>query len=117
MSGSFDPNYAGAPRIERVEVAPGGVAGLLVRVEGRWSQTGERVPKGAVLLVRGDRRQFRFPALPAPEPTDGVWRATFSVPADLRAALDRELVLELGSLAIRLPAPGPGATVSELSSG
>jgi hypothetical protein len=103
------PGSAGAPRIERVEVAPA-EDGLFVRVSGQWDEPPAQMP--ALLLLVPDLTGGAVQAFAALEQTSraaaraagpNALRATFAVPASVRGALAGTLTLRLGERDVSLP--------------
>ena len=97
--------------IEAVEWLPSGSDAGLVRVRGRWSDTGRREPELPALLVRRDAESRRFESLPDARfgRDPALWRATYLVPAVLMEPAPDELALawDSGARAL-LPAPERG---------
>src|SRR5207244_11720750 len=90
--------------VGRGEWVPGSPAGLRVVVVGRWRAEPPR--NGAILLVEdGEWRHF-----PADEHgiVEGVWRAAFTVPSELRPDVERRLGLLVGNAELRLPGASAG---------
>src|SRR2546430_13534827 len=85
--------------VERVEWVPASPATLRVVVVGRWRAEPPR--HGAILLVEdGERRHF---AADEHGIAEGVWRAAFTVPSELRPDVERRLRLLLRHVEGRLP--------------
>jgi hypothetical protein len=80
---------------------------LLVQVNGRWRRRRTGPSVQPVLVVESDGARRRFPALPEPRAAGsaqpGIWRMSFSVPAQLAPALGGRLSLLFGGAAIPLP--------------
>ncbi len=80
---------------------------LLVQVNGRWRRRRTGPSVQPVLVVESDGARHRFPALPEPpgagSAQPGIWRMSFSVPAQLAPALGGRLSLLFGGAAIPLP--------------
>jgi hypothetical protein len=76
-------------------------------VNGRWRRRRTGPSVQPVLVVESDGARHRFPALPEPpgagSAQPGIWRMSFSVPAQLAPALGGRLSLLFGGAAIPLP--------------
>jgi hypothetical protein len=88
-------------RVETFEYVDAGPELALLRLAGRWAAG--HPPGGLVLVAVAGGERVELPPLPAPPAAEGVWRAAFSVDADL---LDAAFELEppVGE-PIPLPAP------------
>ncbi len=80
-----------------------------VRVVGRWVGHGRAPATRPMLVVEGDGRRHRFPALAQPRRPrlmgGADWSAAFTVPAWVASKLEGETSLRVGDLRIALP-PG-----------
>jgi hypothetical protein len=94
--------------VERVEWSAASGESITVLVTGRWRR--RRLVSGgqATLVLEGAGRRHRFPAMPEPPSLDGAapgkWRLSFVVPAALEADLGARMWLQLGTIAVPLPA-------------
>src|SRR4051812_3872478 len=87
--------------VERVEWVPATPETVRVRVAGRWRGA---APAVAPVLLVGD---LAF-ACDEHGVVDGVWRASFSAPVEIRARLERRLALRVGDAELALPAASAG---------
>src|SRR4051794_21145919 len=87
--------------VERVEWVPASPETVRVRVVGRWRGAPPAV--GPVLLVG----ELSF-AADEHAVSDGVWRAAFSVPIEIRSRLERRIALRVGDAELALPAASAG---------
>src|SRR4051794_12373773 len=86
--------------VERVEWVPVSPETVEVRVVGRWRGT---PPAVAPVLLLGDGDDRRFTAVEHVA-VEGGWRATFTVPIELRPRLERRLEMQVGDALLTLPA-------------
>src|SRR3954471_22342356 len=87
--------------VERVEWVPATPETVRVRVVGRWRGA---PPAVAPVLLVGE---LSF-AADEHGVVDGAWRASFSVPVEMRARLERRLGLRVGDAELALPAASAG---------
>src|SRR5205823_5554551 len=78
--------------VERVEWVPASPETVRVLVVGRWRSA---TPVVAPILLVDDGGPRRFPAEDHGV-VDGAWRATFTVPIELRPRLEHRLAMEVG---------------------
>src|SRR3954451_6230843 len=90
--------------VERVEWVPASPETVLVRVVGRWRPV---PPVVAPILVVDDGEGGRFVA-DEHGVVGGAWRASFTVPIEVRPRLERRLALEVGDAVVPLPAASAG---------
>src|SRR4051812_29608242 len=90
--------------VERVEWVPATPETVLVVVVGRWRSA---PPVVAPVLIVQDGYERRFPA-DEHGVLEGAWRASFTVPIELRPLLERRLRLRVGDAELPLPAASAG---------
>ena len=101
-----------APEIDRVEWLSSSPDAVIVRVHGRSSPpTSDDEVK---LIVDHGGRQHRFsPELGVHvDSHTGQWQAAFSIPIELRPALESNLAMEVGGLVVALPGAFAGGESS-----
>src|SRR4051794_27930563 len=87
--------------VERVEWVPASPETVRVRVVGRWRGA---PPAIAPVLLVGE---LSF-AADEHGVSDGVWRASFSIPIEMRSRLDRRMGLRVGDAELALHAASAG---------
>src|SRR4051812_33282032 len=87
--------------VERIEWVPATSETVRVRVVGRWRGA---PPAVAPVLLVGE---LSF-AADEHGLVEGSWRASFSVPVEIRARLERRLGLRVGDAELALPAASAG---------
>src|SRR3954470_14141460 len=90
--------------VERVEWIPASPETVRVLVVGRWRSA---IPVVAPVLIVSDGERADFPA-DEHGMVDGAWRATFTIPIELRPGLDRRLAMRVGDAEVALPAASAG---------
>ena len=99
-------------RIDRVEVLGTELDYLIVRVAGAWERAPIEPPR-AVLLISDKLEQVRFDPLQETSRAavraargSAPFRATYSVPVELRPTLEGELALDVGGRRVAVPPLG-----------
>src|SRR4051795_6089431 len=90
--------------VERVEWTPASPETVRVLVVGRWRSA---TPVVAPVLIVSDGEREDFPA-DEHGAFEGAWRATFTIPIELRPGLDRRLAMRVGDAEVALPAASAG---------
>src|SRR6059058_5100358 len=90
--------------VERVEWVPASPETVRVFVVGRWRTA---PPVVAPVLIVGDGDRVLF-AADEHGTIDGAWRATFTVPIEVRPRLEHRLALAVGDAEVPLPAASAG---------
>src|SRR4051812_9849985 len=90
--------------VERVEWVPASPETVRVLVVGRWRSA---PPVVAPVLIVSDGERAEFPA-DEHGMVDGAWRATFTIPIELRPGLDHRLAMRIGDAEVPLPAASAG---------